>query len=308
MRKASIAKDVDTSKSTSVSPFGALFRRKEPKKEKPVVAATKIVEENAKPKVSTKIPQKEVVDTTVSMDMSSVVLPDPAKISWGGEDAVFMSGRNFGVFDGVSGAVKLARVPLYSKTLASEMKKTVGKSPLSISEMTSRLTEAANFANSGATGASTAIVGSLAEDGTLSVLNLGDCACVVFRDGKAVAKSRENIHSFDCPFQLSEISPDRPSFGSKLLYKVQKGDIVLMASDGVFDNLSPEVLGETVSKSPANAGTIARRVADRSRKVSLDKSADTPYAKAASRAGRKEYLNGLGGKVDDISCVVVRCN
>jgi hypothetical protein len=43
---------------------------------------------------------------TLSLDMAMLVKPHPEKVSWGGEDAVFMNGRSFGVFDGVSGAEK----------------------------------------------------------------------------------------------------------------------------------------------------------------------------------------------------------
>ena len=71
----------------------------------------------------------------------------------------------------------------------------------------------------------------------LCVLNLGDSACIVVRDGKQVAKSREISHYFDCPYQLSTDSPDIPRDGTKLNYHLQRGDIVIMGSDGVFDNL-----------------------------------------------------------------------
>ena len=258
--------------------------------------------------VADKIETAPVVeDKTIQIDMSSYVLPHPAKVSWGGEDAVFTKGRNFGVFDGVSGADKLDGVPLYSNTLAKELKSAVGDDPMTIKDMTKYLTDAAEFADISATGASTAVVGSLNEDGKLSVLNLGDSACVVVRGEKIVAKTTEINHFFDCPYQLSDESPDRPRDGRQLNTRVQKGDVIVMGSDGIFDNLTESQIVEAVNGSSEGASLLARKIVNLSRKISLDETAPTPYAKLAKRNGFEDYESGLGGKVDDASCVVVRC-
>ena len=58
----------------------------------------------------------------VGLEVSSRVLPHPEKVSWGGEDALFSSGRTFGVFDGVSGAEKEYGKALFSVTLAQQFK------------------------------------------------------------------------------------------------------------------------------------------------------------------------------------------
>ena len=250
------------------------------------------------------------LSSAVEVDVAAYVLPHPAKVRWGGEDAVFVKGRNFGVFDGVSGAEKLDGVPLYSLTLAKEMKALVSKDDvLSFPQMTKILTEAAEYADKSATGASTAVVGSLSDGGELTVLNLGDSLCVVVRDGKIVAKTKEIVHYFDCPYQLSEDSPDRPKDGTRLTIKVQKGDLIVMGSDGIFDNLKDsEICDLCVSNCKLRAATISRKIVDQSRRVSLDSKADTPYAKLAMRNKDPDYSNGLGGKVDDASCIVVKCS
>ena len=294
---------VKTQTMTKATSAAAATTKKEPKKAK--ATATTPVEPKTKGTTTPAVAGD--VDTIVDIDISYVVTPHPEKVSWGGEDAVFTSGRNFGVFDGVSGATKEKGKPLYSKTLAMQMKKSVGQSPSTVNDLTSRLTEAAELANDSATGASTAIVGSVSDEGMLRVLNLGDSSCFVLRDGKVAAKSREISHGFDTPYQLSNDSPDRPRQGTRLETKLQSGDVIVMGSDGIFDNLSEALLVETVADAPARAGSIAKKVADLSRKVSLDKKAETPYAKQAQRAGDNKYSDGLGGKIDDISCVVVRC-
>ena len=246
-------------------------------------------------------------ETPIKIEVASKVLPSPEKASWGGEDAVFTKGRTFGVFDGVSGAEKEAGVALYSFTLASQIKGLIGTDGLTMGEMTDVLETAADIASMEATGASTATLASIGEDDILRVLTLGDCSVLVYRDGKVAAKSKEITHYFDCPYQFAEDSPDRAKDATKLTFPVQSGDIVVAGSDGIFDNLTSDQIWEQISSVPPRAGMIAGKVINHSRTVSLDTEAPTPYAKQAQRNRYEEYKSGLGGKVDDISCVVVRC-
>jgi protein phosphatase PTC7 len=258
---------------------------------------------------TTKEPLAPTIDTKAPVKVESVafVLPHPAKIFWGGEDAVFVKGRTFGVFDGVSGATKLDGVPLYSKTLANEMKKLIpnDETALSTPDLTRILSQCAETANQISTGASTAIVASIGNDGFLRVVNVGDSTCIVIRDRRVVAKSRERIHYFDCPYQLSVDSPDRPRDGTKLNVELMRGDVVFMASDGVFDNLSEDAIAEVIWKEK-RLSAQAKRVSELSRKVSQDRNAITTYAKQAQKYGDPDYASGLGGKLDDVSCIVVR--
>ena len=83
-------------------------------------------------------------------------------------------------------------------------------------------------------GASTAVVASIGEDNVLRALNLGDSVCLVLRDGAVTARTREIVHYFDCPYQLGDDSPDRPSDGTTLQAEIFGGDVIV-ASDGVFD-------------------------------------------------------------------------
>lgn len=248
-----------------------------------------------------------VVAKPLRVEVASRVLPHPEKISWGGEDALFSQGRTFGVFDGVSGAEKEAGIPLYSVTLSRQLKATVGKKGLTTDEMQAKLLAAAELADDAATGASTAIVASMGEDGFLRVLNVGDSTLLVIRNGIVASKSKEIVHYFDCPYQLSSDSPDRPKDGTIMNVEIVPGDVIVTGSDGIFDNLSDEAICEIVSSKKGSTMSLAKRITDESRKISLDTEAATPYAKLAKRNRYPEYKSGLGGKVDDISCVVVRC-
>jgi len=241
-----------------------------------------------------------------SYEIASKVIPHPEKISWGGEDAVFCKGRNFGVFDGVSGAEKEDGLPLYSVTLAEQLKATAGKKALNAEELKSKLLDAAEIADSTATGASTALVASLGEDGFLRALNLGDSYLLVIRNGDIVARTKESIHYFDCPYQLAEECPDRPRDGTTLNVEILSGDTIVLGSDGVFDNLTDETICDIVVRD-SSAASIAKNISDESRAIGSNPTAETPYAKLAKKNKYEEYASGLGGKVDDISCIVVKC-
>ena len=259
----------------------------------------------SKPKVDDIIIPSE---TPIKIEVASKVLPSPEKASWGGEDACFTKGRSFGVFDGVSGALKEKGMALYSFTLASQIKSFISDDGLTISELTDALATAAEIANMEATGASTASLASIGEDNILRVLTLGDCTVLVYRDGKVAAKTKEILHYFDCPYQLAEDSPDRAKDATKLTFPLQPGDIIVAGSDGIFDNLTPDDIWEQISSVPDRAGMMAGKIINQSRAISLDTEAPTPYAKQAQKQRYEKYKSGLGGKVDDISCVVVRCS
>jgi protein phosphatase PTC7 len=265
-----------------------------------------VVVEKPKPKREEKVAvEVEEAPTVVVPEMSTYVLPDPKKLFWGGEDATFVKGRTFGVFDGVSGADKVDGVPLYSLTLAREMKSRVGTSGMEMKDMIDALAACVEVANKRATGASTALVGSISDDGVLRVLNVGDCTAIVVRGEKVVARTKEINHFYECPYQFSEISPDRPRDGTRLNLSLKKGDIIIAGSDGVFDNLEEEQIVREVTSSPRKAGIIAKRVSDLSRRISQNPKAITPFSKLALKKKNPDYPDGIGGKVDDVCCVAI---
>lgn len=74
----------------------------------------------------------------------------------------------------------------------------------------------------------------------LDVAFVGDCRLMIIRNGSILYQTEEQLHDVDFPFQLGRGSTDQPKDGISLLIPVQRGDIVVLGSDGLFDNVYTE--------------------------------------------------------------------
>ncbi|KAF9345254.1 hypothetical protein BGX34_004907 [Mortierella sp. NVP85] len=99
--------------------------------------------------------------------------------------------------------------------------------------------------NEGLIGSSTACLAILRDD-ELRIANLGDCGVSVIRRNEFIFRTEEQQHSFNYPYQLGTGSSDSPSDALTFTVKVESGDIVVMGSDGIFDNLFDEDILEEV--------------------------------------------------------------
>lgn len=86
------------------------------------------------------------------------------------------------------------------------------------------------------------------ENSTVYTANIGDSGFIVVREGQIVHRSEEQQHYFNTPFQLSLPPPgqnvlsDSPESADTLSFPVQNGDVILAATDGVFDNVPIDLL------------------------------------------------------------------
>eukprot|EP00345_Euplotes_harpa_P006604 CAMPEP_0168318512 /NCGR_PEP_ID=MMETSP0213-20121227/522_1 /TAXON_ID=151035 /ORGANISM="Euplotes harpa, Strain FSP1.4" /LENGTH=180 /DNA_ID=CAMNT_0008319591 /DNA_START=1671 /DNA_END=2213 /DNA_ORIENTATION=- len=90
----------------------------------------------------------------------------------------------------------------------------------------------------------------------MNVANLGDSGFLVIRydemtqSFQIVKKSKEQQHSFNTPYQLANIPKDKfkakiadqfwsdePTLADTYQVKLKPGDIIMLATDGLFDNL-----------------------------------------------------------------------
>lgn len=91
------------------------------------------------------------------------------------------------------------------------------------------------------------------ENNTISTANIGDSGYLVWRRGKVAHQSQEQTHYFNTPFQLStpyinNILSDRPESANQHTFAVEDGDIILVATDGVFDNVPENLLQEMLKQ------------------------------------------------------------
>ncbi|KAG8855394.1 hypothetical protein FRB96_007050 [Tulasnella sp. 330] len=97
-------------------------------------------------------------------------------------------------------------------------------------------------------GSSTALLAILV-DSELQIAHLGDCAVCLIRDGEMAFRSEEMQHSFNYPYQLGPKSASTPAKDAKrFTVEVQPDDILILASDGMGDNLWDEDVVDEVGR------------------------------------------------------------
>lgn len=253
-----------------------------------------------------------------------------------GDDAIIVNGQNFlAVNDGVGAwaAKERGHAALWSRLIAHfwaiEAEKAMldagsGADALhpvdylqSAFEQTKTITTEPNEI-CGTTTACSAILHYRSEtEPIIYATNLGDCAVRIIRprDQEIIYRTKEQWHWFDCPRQLGTNSPDTPKANAVVdIVDIQEGDVVLVVSDGVSDNLWENEVCQNVCdsvmkwKEGAN-GTedgmvyVARELMNAARVIAQDPFAESPFMERAVEEG----LPMEGGKMDDISVVMGIC-
>ena len=160
-------------------------------------------------------------------------------------------------------------------------------------------------------GSSTFVMAALDPDvkGLLRTINLGDSGYLIVRqsqdpsDVKLVYRSPEQLYGFDFPFQCGT-NCDLPDKDSDCrVHIVNDGDIVVLASDGIFDNLFEEDILNCLRRDRTKSSFTsdsADCLANTAQRKSEDRIYESPFAKHAQAHGKSEP----GGKVDDITVIV----
>jgi len=102
------------------------------------------------------------------------------------------------------------------------------------------------------TGSTTACVGvfeslSLSTHIRLHLLNVGDSGALIIRNNQIFSTTKSQVHPDGAPYQLGVIGKkyrhvwgegsDQPHQGSSSVVDLERGDLVLFASDGFLDNI-----------------------------------------------------------------------
>lgn len=171
----------------------------------------------------------------------------------------------------------------------------------------------------GSTTACVAVVD--AAHGVLRTANIGDSGFMLVRgdSGRREVRhrSQQQEHEFGRPFQLGHHEhSDHPSDAMLTTFPLEPGDIIVMGSDGLWDNLSEAEILEVIEKvfstggsahggaaeSPTLMNRASREIVSAAYHASMDKKRTTPYSLAATEWFDMVYS---GGKRDDITAVVV---
>ncbi|KAL2182407.1 protein serine/threonine phosphatase 2C [Thermothelomyces heterothallicus CBS 203.75] len=206
-----------------------------------------------------------------------------------GQDAFFVSrlGANpgevaLGVADGVGGWMDSGVDPAdfshafcdYMAAAAVAATATAGATgkPLTARQLMHKGYEAVCHDPAIKAGGSTAIVGLLTAEGLLEVANLGDSGFILLRLNGVHAFSEPQTHAFNTPYQLSVVPPsmllraaafggaqlmDQPRDAEVTRLRLRHGDVLILASDGLWDNLFNQDVLRIVSRTMARAGAWA---------------------------------------------------
>ena len=210
----------------------------------------------------------------------------PNKADRGGEDALFTSDEinALGVSDGVGSWYSRGVDPgIYARELMRLTEVAIQAGKL---DPVQALRQA--YAANKERGTATACV-ALLDDGQLNSVNVGDSGFIILRVSQVIQSRQITIHSFNFPFQLGQGSPDQPDDGVVVGIKLKPEDIIVMATDGLWDNLFEEQVAELVVEQ-SDMTKLAKNIAEEARF-------------AATEPGRKTPWSDVGGKLDDITVV-----
>jgi protein phosphatase PTC7 len=112
------------------------------------------------------------------------------------------------------------------------------------------------------------------------------------------------------PYQLS-VLPDSDYYKNHIKdlpkdsdisnFKLEKGDIIIMATDGLFDNLfEKDIINIVKNNSEKNTKIISQMLVDSAYVNSINQKFNSPFTVNAKSHG----LNYLGGKIDDITVLI----
>ncbi|CAA9957746.1 5-azacytidine resistance protein azr1 [Pyrenophora teres f. maculata] len=293
-------------------------------------------------------------------------LLDKRKRAKSGQDSFFFSqvGNTnttaFGVADGVGGWVESGLDPAdfshglceYMACAARSWPHGFNTSSLHPKDLLQVAYDEVTDDNSIEGGGSTACLAVAEPDGNVEVANLGDSGFMHLGLNAVRHFTQPQTHAFNTPYQLSKTPQrmlvqmavfggpstlsDLPKESSVTHHKVRHGDVLVFATDGVWDNLSPQDALGIVSRHMVDLGAwvekdgtlevghdlaklvqadpkrkadssslqakVAVAIAKEAKVTGLNTRRDGPFAKEVQRYYPGE--NWHGGKPDDIAAVV----
>jgi len=158
-------------------------------------------------------------------------------------------------------------------------------------------------------GSSTACVARLRAGGKLEVVNVGDSGLRVVRGGKLVWASGVQEHLWNCPYQLShpKLFPQSDTVADAAVssLQLQRGDVLVVGTDGLFDNMWEEQLLEVVARAPEVREGVWQEGAEAARE-GAQALANRLVDAAAANAGNSKYRGPWAVELEQHGRVRVR--
>lgn len=154
------------------------------------------------------------------------------------------------------------------------------------------------------------------DNNKLHIFNLGDSKCVIYRreEKEVIFESEIQQHNFNTPFQLGTGSFDTPFNADYMMLEgIKSGDTIIVATDGLWDNVSMDKVIRTVDSSLlSEPQRIADKLGREALELSLNSKHVSPYSislnnyllsqKFQSNSPSKAAFDLVtGGKPDDIT-------
>lgn len=148
--------------------------------------------------------------------------------------------------------------------------------------------------------------------GWLDLANLGDSGAVLFRQGHIQLMMERKQSGFNRPVQLAlrphGVLQGDPDLADHEKFKIEDGDCLIMATDGLWDNLFMDQIEACLHKHTeritgrVDEEALVVDLVESARKASKKRDEETPFEQEAGKA----VVSHSGGKPDDITVLVAR--
>lgn len=243
--------------------------------------------------------QEKACSSRLSFDTLIVSVPYPKRYSVHGEDAAFANAHAIGVFDGVGGSTTTeVNAGQYARRLATNIEgrlRPCKKAP-NLHRIVKKVIKHTQL------GGSSTVCCTMLHEHNLHVFNVGDSGLVIVRNNKIVLSNKAQRHLTNTPFQVSFRNHADLASGQRIKFSVKPGDILILATDGFWDNLFVDKILETLSSFViSKEGALPLESSVETHAFQMERLKDQPLLKHSSTW---KYMMGIANSLADQACAI----
>lgn len=242
---------------------------------------------------------------SIAVVWAGAIIANDSKAADGGDDAIVLAPKLdiVGVADGVGSWRAEGVLPVgYARSILQKSVELVRTGKLGLRDLLTqayRDTESANIP--GSTTVDLVRISSSQAKG----IHLGDSGVMIIRKNQVVFQTNPLQSRFNYPYQLGA-GHQTPADADLWQFTLKKRDWIIVGSDGLFDNLYPKEIVE-ILETAVNSTNAVDELLRAAYLASKDLKRWSPFAQnkyAATDFSDFDPIEFLGGKPDDISCIV----